>query len=172
MALLKELQAAAMLGKKTAAEILRTSKPNAKEAVMLKRKPLRFERVRIAVEQMKKECTAPLRTIVAGNKRAADRHEFGSGPRHVNVKQARRGARAIVRKRITVNSIHQHVLDGLKYAGYKRAKKKIDLKKGNVITIEPGIYYRGIDEGRIEDVVVVTVKGFEFLAPGNLGWGL
>lgn len=128
--------------------------------------------MRLAVEQMKKECMAPLRTIVAGNKQAVDRHEFGSGPRYVNVKQAHRGAPAIVRTRIAVNSIHQHVLDGLKYAGYKRAKKKIFLKTENVITIEPGIYYRGIDEGRIEDVVVVRVKGFEFLAPGNLGWGL
>lgn len=39
ISLLKEFPAAAMLGKKTAAEILRTSKPNAKETVMLKRKP-------------------------------------------------------------------------------------------------------------------------------------
>ncbi len=36
-----------------------------------------------------------------------------------------------------------------------------DLESGNVITIEPGLYYPGIGGVRLEDIGVVTAKGFE-----------
>ena len=36
-----------------------------------------------------------------------------------------------------------------------------DLASGNVITIEPGLYYPGIGGVRLEDIGVVTAKGFE-----------
>ena len=39
------------------------------------------------------------------------------------------------------------------------------LKNGNVITIEPGLYYPGIGGIRIEDTVVVTPTGWRYLAP-------
>ncbi len=39
------------------------------------------------------------------------------------------------------------------------------LKKGNVITIEPGLYYRDIGSVRIEDLIVVTASGWQSLAP-------
>ncbi len=39
------------------------------------------------------------------------------------------------------------------------------LKKGNIITIEPGLYYPGIGGVRIEDTVEVTSKGWRYLAP-------
>ena len=35
------------------------------------------------------------------------------------------------------------------------------LASGNVITIEPGLYYPGIGGVRLEDIGVVTAKGFE-----------
>jgi Xaa-Pro aminopeptidase len=39
------------------------------------------------------------------------------------------------------------------------------LKAGNVITIEPGLYYPGIGGIRIEDTVVVTPNGWRYLVP-------
>jgi len=39
------------------------------------------------------------------------------------------------------------------------------LKSGNVITIEPGLYYPGIGGIRIEDTIVVTRTGWRYLVP-------
>lgn len=39
------------------------------------------------------------------------------------------------------------------------------LESGNIITIEPGLYYPGLGGVRIEDTIVVTENGWRYLAP-------
>ena len=193
MLLLKESQDAAVLGMKTAAQILKISKPNTKKNAILKSKPFAFEQ-----EMMEKEYTVPLPAIVEGDKQVINKYEPGS--RYVNVKKAHRASRTRVHMRIAAKSTHQQAFGVLNYARYKSghingnpqdfcrstghgvgfgrhkkpslSQKKIDVKTGNMITIEPGIYYWGMDEFRIEEVGVVATEGVEFLAPCQQGWAL
>ena len=51
-------------------------------------------------------------------------------------------------------------------------KKGVDVKlpeAGNVITIEPGLYYPDIGGVRVEDTVVVTKQGWRHLAATPTG---
>jgi Xaa-Pro aminopeptidase len=45
------------------------------------------------------------------------------------------------------------------------APGKTRLRSGHVITIEPGLYYPGVGGIRVEDTVVVTRGGWQYLAP-------
>ena len=45
-----------------------------------------------------------------------------------------------------------------------------ELKSGQVITIEPGLYYPGVGACRIEDVVQVTRKGYQDLSSMHYRW--
>jgi Xaa-Pro aminopeptidase len=44
------------------------------------------------------------------------------------------------------------------------------LKKGTVVTIEPGLYYPGLGGCRIEDVVQVTARGSKLLSSHPYDW--
>lgn len=64
---------------------------------------------------------------------------------------------------------------GLEIHELPYATKNTRLEKGNVITIEPGLYYKGIGGVRIEDTVVVEEKGCRNLAermPKDLEWAI
>ncbi|HTA77011.1 MAG TPA: M24 family metallopeptidase [bacterium] len=37
------------------------------------------------------------------------------------------------------------------------------MKKGEVVTVEPGLYYPGVGAVRIEDLLVITDKGYKNL---------
>ncbi len=39
------------------------------------------------------------------------------------------------------------------------------LEEGNIVTVEPGLYYPGLGGIRIEDTIAVTSKGWRYLAP-------
>ena len=56
------------------------------------------------------------------------------------------------------------------HEGPRVSKGAGKLKTGNVITIEPGLYYPGIGACRIEDVVRVTKSGSELLSSMHYRW--
>ena len=66
---------------------------------------------------MKNECEVPPGATDMGNKEAVDRHKLDLGIRDMDVMKQYGEARPYVRARMLANSIHQQVLDRLKYVG-------------------------------------------------------
>lgn len=110
---------------------------------------------------------------------------------------AQHGAEILIRSGIDANEIHRHVIQLFKKHGWKTRKvngvvqgfihstghgvgldiheapwvsslKNQILQAGNVITIEPGLYYHGLGGCRIEDTVVVVSREESILEFRNL----
>jgi Xaa-Pro aminopeptidase len=100
------------------------------------------------------------------------------------VKEAQDLGSSRVKQGIKGSEVHQAVVDLFKEKGYESNAQGFthnlghgvglevhelptlgpaggDLFKGNVITIEPGLYYRGTGGIRLENTGVITAKGFE-----------
>lgn len=114
------------------------------------------------------------------------------------VHAAQRGALAAIRAGAAVRTIHQGVVERFRAAGYETANdargtrgffhgtghglglavheppriSAVDgrLKRGHVVTVEPGLYYPGLGGCRIEDVVHVTATGHELLSRHPYRW--
>jgi Xaa-Pro aminopeptidase len=52
------------------------------------------------------------------------------------------------------------------------ATSEAPLKKGTVVTVEPGLYYPGVGACRIEDVVQVTERSPRMLSDYPYAWEL
>jgi Xaa-Pro aminopeptidase len=115
------------------------------------------------------------------------------------VKKAQTEALASLRAGVRVASIHQGVIDRFTAMGFEtRLTDGVPegfihgtghgvgleiheapslglgegvLRAGQVVTVEPGLYYTDVGGIRIEDTVVVTREGFDYLAtcPKDLG---
>jgi len=113
---------------------------------------------------------------------------------YLAVKAAQSAALSRVKPGVKCETVHQAVLDEFKRRGYGTEVvngvkvgfthstghgvgldiheapgvapgSKTRLKAGHVITVEPGLYYPDIGGVRIEDTVVVTARGWRYLAP-------
>lgn len=103
---------------------------------------------------------------------------------YTTLREAKHLGISLVRKGASGADIHQEVVDFFKDHGYESTTRGFvhnlghgvglqvhelptvgpagkALLSGNVITIEPGLYYPGIGGVRLEDIGVVTAKGFE-----------
>jgi len=114
------------------------------------------------------------------------------------VHSAQRAAIAAVREGIDGAHVHGQVLETFAAAGYETRRnsrgsvgffhgtghgvglavheaprvnsQSYTLKKGSVITIEPGLYYPGLGGCRIEDVVQVSARGAKLLSSHPYDW--
>ncbi|HKM41364.1 MAG TPA: Xaa-Pro peptidase family protein [Methanocorpusculum sp.] len=101
------------------------------------------------------------------------------------VKKAKELAASLICPGITGAEVHNTIVEFFKQAGYETAGSSgfihslghgvgleiheapflspsgDELKEGNVITLEPGLYYQGIGGVRLEDMGVVTRDGFD-----------
>jgi Xaa-Pro aminopeptidase len=132
------------------------------------------------------------RTVLRGTPSAEQRRMYQT------VLKAQRSALSKVKAGVTGKEIHQGICDAFTQAGYETGMKDGvpqgfihstghgvglniheapsvspfggELEPGQVITIEPGLYYRGIGGVRIEDTVVVRDDGCSMLARCGKEW--
>ena len=112
---------------------------------------------------------------------------------------AQQAAIKAVKADVESSHVHQQVLDVFDLGGYETTRSKngstgffhgtghglgldvhetprvsglvsAPLKKGTVVTIEPGLYYPGLGGCRIEDVVQVTARGAKLLSEHHYEW--
>jgi Xaa-Pro aminopeptidase len=110
------------------------------------------------------------------------------------VKRAHAAALRLVKSGVATKTIHQAAVDSIAARGYVTGRSEVGLQGfmhstghgvglavheepsvgqsgisrlrcGDVITIEPGLYYADTGGIRIEDTVVVTSTGYQYLAP-------
>lgn len=132
------------------------------------------------------------RTFLKGRASEAQRNLVNA------VRAAQQSALKKVRSRVTGNAVHQAAAEVFEKRGFKTERKgdtftgfihstghglglevhespRVSvnapaLKAGQVITIEPGLYYPGLGGCRIEDVVQVTAKGSNLLSSMHYRW--
>jgi Xaa-Pro aminopeptidase len=126
------------------------------------------------------------RTVVKGEPAAEYRKMYHA------VKEAQEAALSKIRPGVKCATVHKTVADEFQRRGFKTeirngrpcgfihstghgvgldihespsiAPNETRLRKGNVITIEPGLYYPGLGGVRIEDTVEVTASSWRYLA--------
>jgi Xaa-Pro aminopeptidase len=118
---------------------------------------------------------------------------------YATVHTAQQAALGAIRAEVDGRSVHQKVVDTFASAGYQTRHGKngsvgffhgtghglglavhelprlsglvsMPLKKGAVVTVEPGLYYPGLGGCRIEDVVQVTATGARLLSRHPYAW--
>ena len=115
------------------------------------------------------------------------------------VRAAHQAALDAIHADVNGRSVHQLVVDTFTAAGYETRHDKngsvgffhgtghglglavhemprisgmisMPLKKGAVVTVEPGLYYPGLGGCRVEDVVQVTARGAKLLSSHSYDW--
>jgi Xaa-Pro aminopeptidase len=133
-------------------------------------------------------CGDITRTVVKGKASRKLKHMY------YTVKRAHAAALRIVKPGIATKTVHQVAVDSIAQRGYQTGRDakgfygfmhstghgiglavhegpsvgsagRTRLRVGDVITIEPGLYYPETGGIRIEDTVVVTPTGYQYLAP-------
>ena len=127
------------------------------------------------------------RTVVRGTASAKLRRQYAA------VRAAQRAALAAVRPGVSCARVHAAACHEFKRRGFETgftagrphgfihgtghgvglaiheapsvANVEGRLRAGNVITVEPGLYYLGVGGIRIEDMIVVTRTGWRYLVP-------
>jgi len=132
-------------------------------------------------------CGDITRTVLKGKASRALKHMY------LTVKGAHTAALRKVRAGVSTRAVHGAAVDGIARRGYPTGRdehgfhgfihgtghgvglaiheapsvsnQQTRLRAGDVITIEPGLYYPGLGGIRLEDTVVVTPQGWRYLVP-------